>query len=132
MSNPGALFAFGLLHMTLGVLMVWNARRFRARAIQVPGVVVGLVKSSDPDSRARRPIFRYTTLEGLELEVVSKWGEPNPPQPGERVTVYYDPKKHRNARIGTGGQSGFEMGWVIFGFGSLLTAVGVLSVSGIL
>ncbi|WP_055478141.1 DUF3592 domain-containing protein [Sphaerimonospora mesophila] len=113
--------------LVCGAWIVINARRFRARAVRVPGVITGLVRSSDPDSPTCRPVFRFTTLEGHEVEVTSGFGEAHPPQPGDRVTILYNPRKPRKARIDTSGQTGSAMGWIVIGLGLLLVALGVLS-----
>ncbi|WP_433499728.1 DUF3592 domain-containing protein [Sphaerimonospora sp. CA-214678] len=90
-------------------------------------MITGLVRSRDPDSPTCRPVFRFTTLEGHEVEVTSRFGEADPPQPGDRVTILYDPRKRRKARIDAGGQDGSAMGRILIGLGLLLTALGVLS-----
>jgi hypothetical protein len=90
-------------------------------------VVTGLVRSRDPDSSTCRPIFRFTTLEGHEVEVTSKHGEVSPPQPGDRVTILYDPRKPRHALIDTSGQRGSGMGWTMTAFGLLLATLSVLA-----
>lgn len=131
-SSPEALGFFGLAWTTCGAWMVIRARRHRARWAQVSGVITGLVRSRDPDSPTVRPIFRFTTLDGHEIEVTSKYGETNPPQPGDRVTILYAPRKPGHAIINTGGQRGSTMGWALTAFGLLLTTLGVLTALNIL
>lgn len=93
----------------------------------MPGVITDLVRSRDPDSRTSRPIFRFTTVEGDEVEVTSSYGEVSPPEPGESVTVLYDPDKPRRAHIDTSGQRGSAMGWALTALGLFLGALSVLT-----
>ncbi|TMR20255.1 DUF3592 domain-containing protein [Nonomuraea turkmeniaca] len=125
-SSPGLICFFGLVYLAYGTWLLISARRLRARGVRVPGVITGLVQSRDPDSSTCKPIFRFTTLEGHEVEVTSKFGEASPPQPGDRVSILYDPQKLRHARIDTGGQRGSAMGRILTGFGLLLVTLSVL------
>ncbi|SMC85765.1 Protein of unknown function [Lentzea albidocapillata] len=88
--------------------------------------------SCDRESPTARPIFRFTTLEGHEVEVTSKYGETNPPQPGDRVTILYTPQKPQHAVINTGGQRGSTMGWALTAVGLVLVTLGVLAALDIL
>ncbi|MEV0592438.1 DUF3592 domain-containing protein [Nonomuraea cavernae] len=116
-----------MANLACGVWLLRRSRRFRARGVRVPGVVTGLERSSDPDSNACYPIFRFTTRDGQEFEITSRYGESKPPQPGDRVTVLYDPDRQRNARIDTGGQDGSTMGRWVVGIGLFLITLGVLT-----
>ena len=118
--------------MTYGAWLVIRARRLRARWAQVPGVITDLVHSCDREKPTARPIFRFTTHEGHEVEVTSKYGETNPPQPGDHVTILYTPQKPGQAVINTGGQRGSTMGWALTAIGILLVALGVLAALNIL
>lgn len=126
-SSPDALFVVGLVNLAFGAWLLIRARRLRARGVQVPGVVTGLVRSRNNDSPTSRPIFRFTTLEGHELEVTSDMGEGRPPQPGDRVTILYDPQKPRYAVIATSGQRGLILGWIVTVLG-LLCVLGGLNI----
>lgn len=126
-SSPGLLVVFGLAYLAGGAWMLISVRRLRARGVRVPGVIIGLVPSRDPDMHTFRPVFRFTTLEGHEVEVASKFGEAGPPRPGDRVTIIYDPQKVRHARIDTSGQRGSTWGWILTGSGLLLVTLGILS-----
>ncbi|MCA2187195.1 DUF3592 domain-containing protein [Nonomuraea cavernae] len=81
------LFILGLANLACGVWILRRPQRFRARGVRVPGVVTGLERSSDPDSNACYPVFRFTTRDGQRVEITSRYGESKPPQPGDRVTV---------------------------------------------
>ncbi|MFF0307020.1 DUF3592 domain-containing protein [Streptosporangium sp. NPDC004379] len=74
------------------------------------------MQSDLPLRRARRPRGRG------HLEVRRS----QPPRPGDRVMILYDPQKPRHARIDTGGQRGSTMGWILTGLG-LLATLGVLT-----
>lgn len=126
-STDGLGLFFGLVNLAFGAWLVLSARRFRTRGIRVPGVVTGLERSDDPQRPTSRPIFRFTTLDGRELVVASRFGEVDPPQPGDHVTVLYLPHKPQRARIDTGGQRGSAVGWIVMGFGVLLTVLFVLN-----
>ncbi|WP_020542408.1 DUF3592 domain-containing protein [Nonomuraea coxensis] len=121
------LLIFGSANLACGVWLLRRARRFRARGVRVPGMVIGLERSRDPDSKACFPIFRFTTCVGQKVEITSRHGESRPPQPGDRVMVLYDPEKPRNARIDSGGQDGSAMGRWVVGIGLFLITLGVLT-----
>ncbi|MFF4614776.1 DUF3592 domain-containing protein [Nonomuraea jabiensis] len=121
------LLIFGLANLSCGIWLLLRARRFRARRVRVPGMVIGLERSRDPDSNACFPIFRFTIYGGQEVEITSRHGESRPPQPGDRVMVFYDPEKPRNARIDTAGQDGSSMGRWAVGIGLFLITLGVLT-----
>ncbi|MGN9907561.1 DUF3592 domain-containing protein [Phytohabitans sp. LJ34] len=95
-------------------------------------MVTGLVRSRDPDSPSVRPIFRFTTLEGHPVEVTSKYGETNPPQPGARVTILYAPEDSGRAVINSSGQRGSTMGWTFTALGLFLVTLGALSALNVL
>jgi hypothetical protein len=121
------LFIVGLANLACGVWLLRGARRLRTLGIRASALVTGLRRSSDPDSNACFPIFRFTTREGQEVEITSLYGESKPPQPGDRVTILYDPENQRNARIDTGGQDGSTMGRIVMGIGIFLITLGALS-----
>lgn len=130
-SAPGGLTFFGVVSTSIGILLLANARRRRARWIRVPGLVTDLVPSSDPDSPAKFPTFRFTTTEGHEVKIKSGRGENNPPRPGDNVTVLYDPKEPQRAVIDTTGQSDISMGRWLIGFGLVLLTLDVLTILGV-
>ncbi|MFG1944882.1 DUF3592 domain-containing protein [Nonomuraea sp. NPDC048826] len=121
------LFILGSANLAFGVWTLRRAQRFRDRGIRVSGLVTGLERSSDPDSNACYPVFRFTTRDGREVEITSRYGESKPPRPGDHVTVLYDPEKERNARIDTGGQDGSTIGMWVVGIGLFLITLGVLT-----
>lgn len=112
----------GLSIMAFGVGVLIDAFRLRARGIRVPGVIVGGTGGNE----SYTPIFRFTTLDGRQVEVGSFYGQTTPPQPGERITVVYDPENVRKARILTNGQDGTVAGFFLIGFGLLFVILPVL------
>jgi hypothetical protein len=131
-SSPAGLGFLGVVWTAYGAWLLFSVRRHRSRSVQVPGVVTGLVRSRDPDSPTSRPIFRFTTVEGHEVEVTSRSGEASPPQPGDSVTILYDRRKPRRAVIDTSGQRGSTLGWLLTGLGLVLLTMSVLSALDIL
>ncbi|SIS03901.1 DUF3592 domain-containing protein [Micromonospora avicenniae] len=95
-------------------------------------MITDLVPSRDPDDRVSWPIFRFTTVEGHEVEVTSSFGEGRPPQPADGITILYDPRKPHRAIINTSGQSGSSMGWILTALGLFLTTLSVLTALNIL
>ncbi|MEV0363099.1 DUF3592 domain-containing protein [Nocardia fusca] len=121
-----------MVYTAYGAWLLFSVRRHRSRSVQVPGVVTGLVRSRDPDSYTSRPIFRFTTVEGHEVEVTSRHGEASPPQPGDSVTILYDRREPRRAVIDTSGQRGSTLGWLLTALGLFLLTMSVLTALDIL
>lgn len=76
------------------LLKTWRARR---RYVRVPGVIVGRRDARGelgmgPATHSRAAIFRFTTVEGQEIEAESDVQSFPGPKPGKRVTVIYDPR----------------------------------------
>jgi len=122
---------FGVVFGTIGIVLLIQTRRFLARALRVPGVVVDLVRSYSRSSNGGgsttyRPVFRFQTYEGMDVEVTGNMGtNPPPARPGEQVNVLYDPGNPRNARLDKRGQRGGFVSWIFIGFGVVFTAIGV-------
>ena len=131
-ANPPALVLVGAGWVIVGALFMINARRRRLRSVQVPGMVIGQKIGSGENGLVYFPSFRFTTIEGNEVEVTSSYGGGSAPQPGQNVTVLYDPRKPQRAKIDTPDQTGLAMGRILFGFGLVLTVLGVLTAFGIL
>lgn len=126
---PLIFVLFGVIFGGIGCGVVVSTRRFMARALRVPGVVVDLrvSRGGGGGSRTYRPVFRFQTYEGQAIEAVSSTGS-NPPsvRPGEQVGVLYDPANPRRARLDKFGERGGFLGWLFTGFGVLFTAIGVI------
>lgn len=127
-STGDTVFAwvFGLGLLAWGIWDLRSVRKLRARGIRVPGVVVG----SEMVENLERPVFRFTTIDGQEVEVTSAYGQAKPLKPGDRVTVRYDPENVQNAHICTRVQEGTAMGWVQVIFELVITAALVLEALG--
>ena len=88
------------------------------------GTVVELVRSQSSDSTTYRPVVRYSTQSGEQVEFTSSAGS-NPPSysKGEQVEVLYQPLQPAQARI-----NGFFPLWggpmVIAGLGGVFFLVG--------
>lgn len=104
---PLIFVVVGLVCGAVLVVIVRKNRAFLARAQRAPGVVVGLGRGSSmgsgPNDTMRRsfaPVFRFTTIDGREVEVRSSV-ESNPPtyRPGDQVTVLYDPAAPEKAKL---------------------------------
>lgn len=102
----GIFAAVGVMLAVATVIVYTNSARFVASAHHAQGVVVELVPSwsSDNGHRSSSPTYashvRFTTDSGQNLSFVENMSS-NPPrhEPGQRVTVLYDPAKPSRARI---------------------------------
>ncbi|WP_165970160.1 DUF3592 domain-containing protein [Nonomuraea terrae] len=126
-ATPSSAVVLGLVLVAFGGWQLISARRIRARGVRVPGVVIGYKQvAGGGEEPLSRPVFRFTTLEGHELEVTSRTGEPRGYLPDERIEVLYNPQKPERARIDNAGQRGSTMGWIVTTMGVFVLAVGVL------
>lgn len=105
-----ARWTFGIvgLAMLAGALALYvNTRTFLQEATQAPGTVVELLPVRSDGSTTWKPVVRFTTGAGREVEVRSS-SSSSPPayERGETVTVYYRPEAPASARI-----SGFFSLW---------------------
>lgn len=129
---PLLFVLLGVGFAVLGVVLLVRNRRFLARALRVPGVVVDLRarrmgSSGSGGGTVWHPVFRFQTYEGRNVEIVGNLGtDPPPARPGERVTVLYDPANPHNAKLDKPGQSGGFAGWFFIAFGVIFTTVGVV------
>jgi len=103
-------WVFGIvgLAMLAGALALYvDARTFLREAAQAPGTVVELLPVRSDGSTTWKPVVRFTTEAGREVEVTSS-SSSSPPayERGETVTVYYRPEAPAKARI-----SGFFSLW---------------------
>lgn len=79
-----------------------HTRAFVASAVTAEGTVVDLQPSRSSDSVTYKPVVRYKTATGEQIEFVSSTGS-NPPgyRKGEKVEVLYLPSEPGNASINT-------------------------------
>lgn len=101
--------AFGLIFFLGGAWQLFIRWRRRRHYQRVPGVIVGrratrgeVGPASDTSTNSRAAIFRFTTLDGREVETESNVQSWPGPKPGKRVMVIYDPQSPYDAEP-TGG-----------------------------
>jgi Protein of unknown function (DUF3592) len=104
------LWAVAAVLIGIAVTRRREARRFAASATRAQGVVVELVQRPSPAPRQSGhltyPVVRYNTTDGREVVFRSGFGaRPSPWQPGQPVTVLYDPADPQAARIESGAAS---------------------------
>ncbi|GAA2577719.1 hypothetical protein GCM10010399_04350 [Dactylosporangium fulvum] len=94
-----------------------RGRRFRARAVRVPGVVVDLSweRGTSDGPHLGMPVFQYHTREGHPMQAKDPVGT-NPPRfrPGMHVAVLYDPEEPYRAQLE--GSIGLGKGMNVVGF----------------
>jgi uncharacterized protein DUF3592 len=120
----------GLMLLLGTAWTIWSTETWVARAIEVKGSVIEMVRSRDRENTTYlfAPVVRFQTLEGNTVEFESGLRS-NPPayRKGQTVTVLYDPDEPRSAAI-----RGFLSLWlmsIILGFiGTIFTAVGTVMV----
>ncbi|MEV4141055.1 DUF3592 domain-containing protein [Dactylosporangium sp. NPDC049742] len=104
------MLLIGVVHLVKGVRSSGSDRRFLARAVRVPGVVVDVSWDFVPTAAGVQlgmPVFQYHTREGRPMRATDPVGA-NPPRfrPGTPVAVLYDPKAPHvaklEANLGTG------------------------------
>jgi hypothetical protein len=102
-----ALFAaVGLALLIAGARTRAATRRFDARAVRVPGVVVELRLARGyrgPGERSSGfwvPVLEFTTADGRPVRTAAMYGSvPAPARPGDRVQVAYDPDQPTRAQV---------------------------------
>ena len=120
----------GLMLLLGAAWTVWSTTTWVARAVEVKGSVIEMVRSRDRENTTYlfAPVVRFQTLEGNTVEFESAMRS-NPPayRKGQTVTVLYDPDEPRSAAI-----RGFFSLWlmsIILGFiGTIFTIVGTAMV----
>lgn len=109
------------LFVVLGIRMLVKDRRLRSTGIHVPGVVIRL----EPSMKTRggtiyHPVFAFTTVEGIQLQVRSPVGTDKPGvAPGQQVTIVYEAAKPEEACIDTPAGRGVLIAWPLIGFSAI-------------
>ncbi|GGM60727.1 hypothetical protein GCM10010106_03200 [Thermopolyspora flexuosa] len=118
----------GLACVIAGTWIVVNARRFRRRAVRVPGRIVELSSfSGGGSSTLYRPVVAFTTLDGTPVEAKSVFASfPPVGFVGEAVYVLYDPADPGKVRVDRLSGRGGLHGVLFAAFGLIFVAVGVL------
>lgn len=116
--------AFGLIFFLTGVWQLFIRWRRRRHYHRVPGVIVGrratrgeVGPAPNTSTSSRAATFRFTTLDGQEIETESNVQSWPGPKPGKRVMVVYDPQSPYDAEP-TGGfvfTTGIGVVAVVFG-----------------
>lgn len=125
-----AFIPLGLMLLLGAAWTVWSTKTWIARAIEVKGSVIEMVRSRDRENTTYlfAPVVRFQTVEGDTVEFESGMRS-NPPayRKGQTVSVLYDPDEPRSAAI-----RGFFSLWlmsIILGFiGTIFTTVGTAMV----
>lgn len=118
----------GLACVIAGTWIVVNARRFRRRAVRVPGRIVELSSfSGGGSSTLYRPVVAFTTLDGTPVEAKSVFASfPPVGFVGEAVYVLYDPADPARARVDSLSGRGTLFGALFVAFGVVFTAMATL------
>jgi hypothetical protein len=129
MSETGLIFiAFGgagCLVMLFGAVMIRRQAAIK-RAIVVTGVVVtnNQVYYGEKTGTRYFPSIRFQTPEGQELHFQSRAGSATPFEVGAAIEVAYLPGRPERAWVQAGG--GMCIGVLLFAFGALFAAIGVI------
>jgi hypothetical protein len=113
---------FGLLFCGAGLKELVDRIRLQRRGRRVPGVIVGRVDAGahSPGIASRSGVFRFTTVDGQEIEATSAVHSFPGPRPGRRITVVYDPARpHRSAE-----RAGMHL-VIMLGVAPLVIAIGL-------
>lgn len=123
--GPLFLIIFGLVGiilLSIGGFLYYRQTQFLERARETEGLVVNLV----PNDNMYAPVIRFFLPNGDEVVFQSSLSS-SPPryEVEETVTIYYDPEKPDDARIGN---------WFDLWFAPLLLSImgGIFSVVGII
>ncbi len=119
------LFAsLGLIFICVGLWQYFETNALINRAYSTKGVVIDLIRgaSSESSSGNYKPVVRFKTERGEEIEFVSGLGT-SPPlfDRGEIVTIFYQPDSPENAKI--------DEFWSLWFFSVLSGGMGIISFS---
>ena len=97
-----AMIPVGLVLLLAAVWSVWSTKAWLARAVEVQGLVIEMVRVRDSEDKGYLffPIVRYRTVDGTTHEFESGL-RTNPPayHAGQTVAVVYDPLVPQSAAI---------------------------------
>ncbi|MGW0590643.1 DUF3592 domain-containing protein [Streptosporangium sp. NPDC002607] len=113
----------GAVFVGAGIRVMTVGQRLRRHGVRVPGVVVGLRRSSG-GNRLYYPTLQFQTVQGSVVEAASDLGS-NPPQvrPGQQVMVVYDPERPQRARLDGVGGRGVLLGVLFLTVGAIILVV---------
>jgi hypothetical protein len=87
----------------LGALGLRDIWRLRHRGVRVPGVVVAFRQVTVGEGAAVRPVLRFRTRDGRDIETLSTMSRAprrRKDHPGQRASVIYDPADPARAVAG--------------------------------
>jgi hypothetical protein len=100
------VLAAGAFLAAIGGYGLSRQLRLQRRGERVTGIVVGHDQQwvagqsmSNPGSYAYRPVVRFRTRDGQEIEATTRVGTPVGIRPGREVPVLYDPANPSSAEI---------------------------------
>jgi hypothetical protein len=109
----------GIAALCGGVAWGFHTRAFLARAQSAPGAVVSLETYEDGDHTTMyKPVVQFTTSAGRETTFTGNGSHPPAYDPGEAVTVLYDPADPDDARI--------KDFWSLWGGPTCLSLLGII------
>jgi hypothetical protein len=124
------LVPIGLLLLLAAACSVWTTRAWLARAVEVPGSVIEMVRVRDSDNTGYlfTPRVRFQTANGRTIEFQSSV-RTNPPayRTGQAVQVLYDPEEPQSAAI-RGVLSLWLMPIILSFIGSIFVGLGMAMV----
>jgi hypothetical protein len=126
-----ALIPIGLLLLLAAAWSVWSTRAWIARAVEVQGAVIEMVRVRDSEDKGYlfTPVVRFQTADGRTIEFQSGL-RTNPPayRAGQAVSVLYDPEEPQSAAIR--GVLSLWLTPIIVGFiGTIFLAVGIAMIA---
>jgi len=120
----------GLMLLLAVACTVWTTKAWLARAVEVRGQVVEMVRVRDRDDQGYTftPLVRFQTADGRTVEFQSSLRN-NPPgyHTGQAVSVLYDPEEPHSAAI-RGVLSIWLLPIVLSFLGSIFLAIGTILV----
>jgi Protein of unknown function (DUF3592) len=118
---------FGAVFVGTAVRVMTVGQRLRRHGVRVPGVVVGLRRSSHGRG-PYYPMLRFQTMQGSVLETQSDLGSnPSPVRPGQQVMVVYDPERPQRARLDGVGGRGVLHGVLFLTVGAVILVVSLVA-----
>ncbi|GIH23888.1 hypothetical protein Aph01nite_21980 [Acrocarpospora phusangensis] len=128
----------GLHLLARGRDVLATARGFHSRAVPGQGEVIRLRTSREgvPQhprySHVYHPVLRFTTADGVRVEAESPVGaNPAPAQPGDTVSILYDPANPHHVRINDLKGRGTLVGGILIALGTafLVAALALILLS---
>jgi hypothetical protein len=126
---PLVALAIGVGLVIGGIHRYRTGRAFLESAHRVPGMVAGIHRVETTDSYEFFPVLRFRTLEGAEVETVgqTRGGSYELTRlKGTAVTVLYDPRNPRTARMDTSSGRGLAGSAGMAAIGSVFAVLGIV------